>query len=83
MTQNPIGMKGRKYHSCKVWCKEAEKKNRNSNTLNGRKAFYSKVVLQQMFEIMIRSQLARLIAALHRIPYCQKDSWHVTYPPGS
>ncbi|GFW08519.1 hypothetical protein TNCV_2775411 [Trichonephila clavipes] len=31
--RNPIGMEGRKSRSSKLWGKEAEKKNRNCNTL--------------------------------------------------
>ncbi|GFX97187.1 hypothetical protein TNCV_556771 [Trichonephila clavipes] len=43
--------------SYEQWCKEAEKKNRNSNILIGQKTFSSKVVLQQMLEITARSRL--------------------------
>ncbi|GFV03747.1 hypothetical protein TNCV_1876951 [Trichonephila clavipes] len=40
----------------------------------GQKTFYRKVVLQQVFEITIRSRLASLTAALHGIPYALEDS---------
>ncbi|GFW84178.1 transposable element Tcb1 transposase [Trichonephila clavipes] len=32
-TRSPIGMQGRKCHSCELWYKEEKKKNRNNNTL--------------------------------------------------
>ncbi|GFW90048.1 hypothetical protein TNCV_3485001 [Trichonephila clavipes] len=72
-TRNHIGIQGRKYRSCKQRYKEAEKKNRNSNTLMGQKIFYWKVVLQEMLEIMIRSYLAGLTGVLQRIPYVRRD----------
>ncbi|GFU87868.1 hypothetical protein TNCV_964241 [Trichonephila clavipes] len=52
-TRNPIGMLGCKCRSCKIWSKEAEKKNRNNNTVKGQKIFCRKVVLQQVLEILV------------------------------
>ncbi|GFV30283.1 hypothetical protein TNCV_97581 [Trichonephila clavipes] len=37
---NPIGMQGHKCRSFELWCKEAEKKNTNINTLMRQKTFY-------------------------------------------
>ncbi|GFT40058.1 hypothetical protein TNCV_2170791 [Trichonephila clavipes] len=36
---NHIGKQGRKCLNCELWCKEVEKRNRNSNTLIGQKIF--------------------------------------------
>ncbi|GFY07535.1 hypothetical protein TNCV_3650421 [Trichonephila clavipes] len=46
-TQNYIGIQGRKCQSCELRRKEAEEKDRNSNTLMRQKTFYWKIVLQQ------------------------------------
>ncbi|GFU77341.1 hypothetical protein TNCV_4358931 [Trichonephila clavipes] len=63
-TQNHVRMQSRKCRSCKLWRKEAEKKNRNTNTFTERKTFCSNVVLQQVFEITTKSRLAGLTVAL-------------------
>ncbi|PRD20429.1 UNVERIFIED_CONTAM: hypothetical protein NCL1_54648 [Trichonephila clavipes] len=41
-TRNQIGMQGCKSRSCELWCKDAEKKNRNINTLMRHKTFIEK-----------------------------------------
>ncbi|GFU50346.1 hypothetical protein TNCV_301741 [Trichonephila clavipes] len=45
-----IGMQSRKYHSCKIWCKEAEEKNRNNNALVGHNTFIERCRKTEGFE---------------------------------
>ena len=73
MAWNQIAMKSRKYCNCELWCKKAEKKNRNSSVLMRQETFYWKVVLQKMFKAMTRSCQVGLTAALHEIPYILKS----------
>ena len=41
-TRNQVAMQGRKCSTCELGCKEAERKDRNSNTLMDRKHFIEK-----------------------------------------
>ncbi|GFU30220.1 uncharacterized protein TNCV_4447141 [Trichonephila clavipes] len=66
-TLPPVTIRELRLALCKQGYKEAEKK--NSNTLMAQKKIHWKVVLQEVLEIMIRSHLAGLTAALHGIPY--------------
>ncbi|GFY15124.1 hypothetical protein TNCV_1569391 [Trichonephila clavipes] len=75
MIRNHIGMQGRKYLSCELCCKEAEKKNRDSNILMRQKTFYRTVVPQHVLKITTRSRLVGLTAVLHEIPDVLEDSF--------
>ncbi|GFW09777.1 hypothetical protein TNCV_868391 [Trichonephila clavipes] len=78
-TRNHIGILDCKCRSYELWCKEAEEKNRNSNTLMGQKTNNLHIVLQQVAEITTRSSLADQTAVLHGIPKVLEDYWHVGY----
>ncbi|GFU51145.1 hypothetical protein TNCV_966371 [Trichonephila clavipes] len=73
-TRNHIGIHGSKYRSYESWCKEGKKKNRNILILMEQKSFYFKVVLQQVFEITVRSRLASLTGMMHGILDFLEDS---------
>ena len=64
--QNPIAMQGRKCRNCEYWCKEAEKKSRNTSTSMGQKTFYWKMVLQMTFEIIAKNRQAHFTGTLRR-----------------
>ena len=60
-TNNQIAMQDRKCCNCDSQCKEAQKMDRNTNTLIEKKKL--KVVLQKIFEITTRSPQVGLTLA--------------------